>query len=694
MNKKMIFIIIIGLIPFLMNAQMVLRIEDSTQLPSYHLNEFIVAASKDNTKLKELPASVSILQNAVIEENELRTINEVSILVPNVVMPDYGSKLTSPIYIRGIGSRINAPSVGLYVDGVPYFEKAAFEFDLFDIERIEILRGPQGTLYGRNSMGGLISVVTKSPMQYQGTNLKLSAANYGNYSINAGHYNKLSDAFAVSLSLNYQHGDGFFTNDYTNDKVDEINSYGLNNKIIYKVTENLTFENIFSAELSKQGGYPYAIFNDSTQEVENINYNQYSSYDRKLINNAFKTKYSARNWELTNSFSFQHLNGDQRIDQDFTPDSLYFVQQAQLQNMFSDEIIVKSIGNKKYQWLFGGFGFIQSFNTDVEVDIYTANMWYVKGYQPTISGAALFHQSTYHFNDHFSIIAGIRYDYESSEMRYSYIGTRGGNPLPETDTLYPKLTDHVLLPKIAFNYNNNDFSVYASYTTGYKPGGFNSTFEKPEHLMFKNEESHNYEAGIKTSIFNNFIYADMAVFYTELKNQQIYRSVPSGRGSYLDNAGLSENKGFELVLKNKPLKGFVGMISYGYTNSKILEYVKDSTTNYNGNYTPYIPRNTISVQLNQSIMFSQAKLLDKIRLNVLFSMNGKQYWNLENTYEEGAYSLLNAKVSFYRKNFQLDIWGKNLLNTEYKAFLFEAIGNTYAQMGKPFQVGVNLSVHF
>ena len=92
-------------------------------------------------------------------------------------MPDYGSKQTSPIYIRGIGSKINAPSVGLYVDGIPHFENSAFDIDLSNISQIEILRGPQGTLYGRNTIGGIINIYTKSPLTYQGTTFKVGAGN-------------------------------------------------------------------------------------------------------------------------------------------------------------------------------------------------------------------------------------------------------------------------------------------------------------------------------------------------------------------------------------------------------------------------------------------------------------------------------------------------------------------------------------
>ncbi|MGB4413635.1 MAG: Plug domain-containing protein, partial [Paludibacter sp.] len=126
------------------------------KIDSIGLNEIVVQASRDNSKLKTIPNSVSIISSKQIESLGINSLADVTSTVANLFMPDYGSKLTSPIYIRGVGSRINAPSVGLYVDRVPYFEKAAFNFDFFDVNRIEVLRGPQGTQYGRNTMGGIV----------------------------------------------------------------------------------------------------------------------------------------------------------------------------------------------------------------------------------------------------------------------------------------------------------------------------------------------------------------------------------------------------------------------------------------------------------------------------------------------------------------------------------------------------------
>lgn len=156
----------------------------------------IIASPKENRKLRELPTASTLLSQQDMQANQVTNLKGLSTLVPNIFIPDYGSKLTSAIYIRGIGSRINTPSVGLYVDNVPYIDKSAFDFNYSDIERIDVLRGPQGTLYGRNTMGGLIKVHTKSPFSYQGTDLRLSAGTYGNYNASVTHYHRMSEQFA------------------------------------------------------------------------------------------------------------------------------------------------------------------------------------------------------------------------------------------------------------------------------------------------------------------------------------------------------------------------------------------------------------------------------------------------------------------------------------------------------------------
>ncbi len=692
---KYVFILLI-ICTLNLSAQVNSLSVDSMVMRMIELGEIVIKASKDNVTFKAMPASVSVISSNSIAENGIQSLNEISATAPNFFMPDYGSKLTSPVYIRGIGSRINSPSVGLYVDYVPYFEKAAFDFDFFDIKRIEVLRGPQGTLFGRNTMGGIVNIVTTSPMDYTGTHINLSAGNYGTYSLNTGHYGKISEKFGYSVALNYLHNDGFYTNHFTGNQVDKLNSYGFRNRMIFEVSKKLTFENIIGYELSKQGGYPYALYNDSTSSAENINYNQYSSYNRSLFSDAFLIKYSGNNFELMGTTSYQYLDDIQDIDQDFTPDSLYFISQKQRQNMISQEVIVRSNGKHRYNWLIGGYGFYQAFDNGVNVDAYATNLSYLKTYDHVIDGYAFFHQSS--LNDfilnNLTITGGIRLDSEQDLLDYTYDRNLNGIQALLADTLYPALESLEIIPRFAVNYKVKNSNFYLVVARGYKTGGFNSTFERSEDLTFNPEYSWNYEAGVKTPLLNNRLYADVALFFIDWKNQQIYQTVPSGRGSMLKNAGHSISRGGELSLKTMPLKGFEFTMAYGYTHATFKTYELNATTNYNGKFLPYVPRHTISLQAAKTINLRKSLVLDNIRFNILYRGVGDIYWDEENIVKQPFYGLLDAKVSFIRKSLQFDIWAKNILDTYYESFYFEALGNKYVQTGKPAHVGINLSVKF
>lgn len=666
------------------------------KMDSVELKELVVEASKDGSQLKKLPASVSILSTNQIESLGLNSLTDVTSTVANLFMPDYGSKLTSPIYIRGVGSRINAPSVGLYVDHVPYFEKASFNFDFFDISRIEVLRGPQGTQYGRNTMGGIVNILTKSPLNYQGTDLNIQAGTYGSYLLNVGHYAKSSERFAYSLSLNYRHNDGFFTNDFLNQKVDILDSYGMRNRLIWNVTDRFSIENILSFEHSVQGGYPYAVYNESIGKAEEIRYNQESGYNRDLLSNALLLKHKADNYNLTSTTSYQYLSDKQSIDQDFTVDSLYFVIQRQKQNMISQELTIQSNGKKKYNWIFGVYGFAQQFDNHVNVNTYKAKTETTKKYDHTIAGGALFHQST--LNDfpikNMNITAGIRLDTETDQLGYQYDRIKNGVFTSLADTTYKSLKSIQILPKLAINYKLGNTNLYALISRGYKTGGFNSTFERPEDLTFDPEHSLNYEIGAKSSIFENKLFVEGSLFYIDWKNQQIYQATPSGTGSMLKNAGHSVSKGVELSLNTASIQGFELMASYGYTHATFISNVLSATVDYSGNYIPYVPKNTIAAQLKKTIEITNSVLLNRIVMSVLHKGIGSIYWDDKNSHRQDFYNLIDARISFVRKNVQFDLWGANLGSTVYESFYFESLGKKYVQNGKPLQAGVKLALKF
>ena len=164
--KNFLLAFILGTLPFLATGKPIPAITDSLGNRIYNLNAItIISNPKWDSKLFEFPGSISYLNTGNLDEMNIRSVKDISTVVPNLFIPDYGSKLISSAYIRGIGSRINSPAVGLYVNNVPYLDKSAFDFDFIDIASIEVLKGPQGTLYGRNTMAGLVNIKTLSPFE-------------------------------------------------------------------------------------------------------------------------------------------------------------------------------------------------------------------------------------------------------------------------------------------------------------------------------------------------------------------------------------------------------------------------------------------------------------------------------------------------------------------------------------------------
>lgn len=695
-NKIILFVLFVSL--FLINKLYSKENEnlDTLAKKSYSSEGLVIMAPKDAMLLKVLPSSITLIESQTLLDNGVTSLRDLTSIAPNFFMPDYGSKLTSPVYIRGIGSRINSPSVGLNVDYVPYFEKASFDFDLFGIERVEILRGPQGTLYGRNTMGGIINVFTKSPLKHEGTEAFVNAGNYGFFNAGVNHYGSLRKTFGYSIGMNYLNEDGFFENNFTGKKSDAMQSIGSRIRLIHQPNDYFSFENISSFERSKQDGYPYAKINLKDNSVENVNYNQPSYYDRDLFSNAFVMKVDNENFEIISTTSFQLLNDINAIDQDFTKDSLYFVTQWQDHKMFSQELITKSKYNEAYEWLFGIYGFYQNFNNKVDVEYYKAKSLTVKEYFHDIYGGAVFHQSTLNnfIFKNLSVIGGIRFDYELDAMDYVASSTVNNIYKPVADTTYNPLSSFEIMPKFALKYELNLYtSFYSTLSRGYKTGGFNTTFERPEDVTFDPEQSWNYEFGFKLNLFDGLLYTDFAVFYIDWQNQQIYQPVPSGRGSMLKNAGESTSQGLEFSLNALPFNDFEANISFGFTDARFKSHVVDSSKNYSGNYIPYVPELTFSAQASYMIHFN-SELIKGIRLNSQFRYVGKHYWNERNIGHQDAYGLLDANITIQTSYFNLDVWAKNIFDVQYSAFYFEALGNSFVQQGRPARIGVRVSTTF
>ncbi len=658
-----------------------------------NIKEVVVNASKTDLLQKNAPMLVSIINSKTIASEKINDIGDLNARVPNLFMQKHGTRLTSPIYIRGIGSRINSPAIGLYVDGIPYFELGSFNFEMYDIKKIEVLRGPQGTLYGRNTMGGLINIITAQPDE---KTQAYAYFLYGNYNTmkTVLHYNQpIGKKLIMLIDAEHSQSNGFFKNTYLNSPADANSNCSGRLKLQYKANKRLQTNFVLNYDISKNSGYPYALYDTTNQSISNIAYDQVSSYSRQMLSAGLKIKYTAKNFVLQNATSYQNLADTQKIDQDFTPKNLLFVNQNRTHKSFVNEFSIKSKNNAKIKWIAGIFAFKNIKNK--QVDVYynqdavvlfhlPSTMIKYKTYKQPVEGSAVYGQVSLPL-DKFTLTAGIRGDYEKDNLNYSYTlhMLKADLIQPNVDTFN---TYFEILPKLNLSYRlNNNVFFYTSFTKGYKAGGFNSTFERKEDISFNPEYSYNYEAGIKSSLLNNSLFINASAFYIDWLNQQVYQPVPSGHGAMLKNAGHSMSKGLELEIRTIPVKNLQAWFYGGYNDVRYLQYKKDDKTDYSGNKIPYIPLYTSDLGLSYNINFN-SKFFQKLTLTADYQMIGKFYWNDANTAYQKPYSLLNANIALKTKHFIFGVAGKNLLNTNYNAFYFEELGNSYAQKGFPMQI--------
>ncbi len=768
----------------------------------------VIATPKENRKLRELPAATTVLSQKDMQANQVNSVKRLSGLIPNIFIPEYGSKLTTSIYIRGIGSRINTPAIGLYVDNIPYIDKSAFDFNYSDIERIDVLRGPQGTLYGRNTMGGLIKVHTKSPFTYQGTDIRMGAATYNDYNVSLTHYHRISDQFAFSTGGFYEHTGGFYQNSArNNERVDKGNAGGGRFRGIYLPKDNLKLDLNVSYEYSDQGGYPY-FYTGITQEGVNkgkteereemigkIAYNDRSNYYRNLLNAGFNVEYQAKNFILSAVTGYQHLKDRMFLDQDFTEKNIFNLTQKQKLNTISEEIVLKSKPNRKWEWTTGIFGFYQTLNTDgpvtfkedgvketiegntnsifenlgnkapkMSMSVLNPTLRVSGNFDTPIWNGAIFHQSTFNnlFTKGLSFTVGLRLDYEKMSMKYNSASDPlnfdfnfAMGPMVITakdliaDAAYNgKLSeDYVqLLPKFALQYEwRKGNNVYTTVSKGYRSGGYNvqmfsdiitgqqahsmveaikksAEFEKYSTLIegmigdkmpaipevkdattYKPEYSWNYEVGTHLTLWEGKLWADLAAFYMDTRDQQLSQFIGSGLGRTTINAGKSNSYGAEASLRASLTNELSLNASYGYTYATFTDYIineadKDGNltvkADYNGKYVPFVPKHTLNIGGEYAITCSSRSIFDRIVFQANYNAAGRIYWTELNDVSQSFYGTLNWRANLEKGNAMISFWARNFLDKDYAAFYFETMNKGFMQKGRPVQFGIDLRCRF
>lgn len=665
---------------------------DSSANKNVPLDEIVVTDFKQN-KRNLTSTAVSTINVQQLHNQQIVNLKELTAVMPNFYMPDYGSYANTPVYIRGIGTKSKGSAVGFYVDGVPHFESSAFNIDLSDIAAVNVFRGPQGTLYGRNTIAGIINVYTHNPLDYQRTRIKVGYGRYNDFIAQASNYAKISEKFGISTAASYHHNDGMFTNHFLNEKADKLNEGEGRIGLYWRPTTNWLLHLNSTLTYSEQNGYPYAPYDIVKDELLPISYNRNSTYRRLISSTGLNAQYENNHISFNSQTSYQFIKSHQGLDQDFTPQDVYFVDNSYHQNMLSQELTLKSNDKGRYQWIIGLFGMLLHSNQFAETSYFTRDFSTPTTYKNPTAGYAIYHQSSYNIWRGMSATVGLRFDYEHAKTTYNQDKT----------TLSTGVTTHAkdfvssasfrqFTPKFTLQYlTNKDNLYYISITRGYKPGGFNTIFKTDAERTYDPEYSWNYEVGTRLKFLNGRLTAEADLFYIDWRHMQTTYTVP-GVGNVIANAGHTDSKGFELSLAYHPIKSLQLNLNYGYTHARYLEYKKSAREDFSGNRLPMVPNHTLSLNGTYTIM--PAGWFDKIVFNTGLTGLGRIYWADDNIVRQNFYATLNAKVSLTKGIFTWEVWGKNLTATNYMAYGFKASQGNYAQRGKPLTFGTAVSVSF
>ena len=312
----------------------------------YDLDEVVVVSqSKEYMKLRHQPMSSTVLTDNEIGSLGLRDLREISDYVPSFVMPNYGARFTSSIYVRGIGSRVNSPSMGIYVDDIPLMNKSAFNSHTWQLERVDVLRGPQGTLYGVNTEGGLVRQYTKSPLRHQGTDVSLGFGTHFYRNIEVAHYNKVNDQLAFSVAAFYDGTNGFWKNTLTDERADDMNEAGGRFRLIYQPTQRLSFDWISDYQYVRQKAYPYGILAPESGDVlTDPNQNHQSKYKRNMFNSGLAVKYQGCGFDFHSNTSYQLLKDNLFMDNDYSDVDFVTVAAMPLLRSLPLRVIIRAAG--------------------------------------------------------------------------------------------------------------------------------------------------------------------------------------------------------------------------------------------------------------------------------------------------------------------------------------------------------------
>ena len=649
---------------------------------TFEAQELIVTAQKQEEELKDVPVSVTVMTGYDIEDKHIDGLWSMSDHIPGLIIYDVGmSDFFAAPSMRGITAPANTftTSVGLYIDGVPILSSPGYTSPLLDIERIEVLRGPQGTLYGKNTEAGVISIVTRQPDNEW----------RGKISVEAGEDNKrlvmglvsgplVQDKLCFSLAGQFDSKDGFIKNAYLGGYDNDRERYFGRGQLRWTPTPDWDISLMWSRYAADEGGETYtageAIYSMLGLPAPPPRTTSCDLRPRKEYYNdiqALKIAYDLNESTSITSITTRKMTDAYNVgDHDFTP--------MHLEHGYMDSEYSNMTQEVRLNWqsdrMKGLFGVYADTHLNDHVVAYTApdnSSTDVTNREMSGDSYALFGQVDYGLTEAFHLIGGLRYEKQNMDLEDNML-------LWDEDKSWDKLT-----PKLTLQYRfTPQTNVYATVSEGFRTGGFNYSTTDPQYISFEPEELWNYEIGAKISLFDDRLFVRASLYYMEIQDMQVDQA-ESAMIQYITNAAEATSKGGEIELTARPVKGLSVTAGLGI-NDTTYDTFQDTMGDYSGNKAAYAPEYTVNLGISyrhRNGLFVAADMVGY----------GDMYIDKANENKVGAYELVNTKVGYEFDGLDVYLYADNLFDTEYNYINYAGYYNIYSP---PREIGLQLAYRF
>ena len=676
---------------------------------SIRLNPVIVTARRWTEFAQDLPQSITVMDETTLRDAGITSVREASYLIPNMIVTEFSSRRLSFPTFRGISTGIGDPSVTTYVDGVPQLKISSTNISMLDVVRLEFLRGPQGTLYGRSSIGGLIKLETARPTN---TPTLRGSTTFGNYDLQEHTLSYsgpiVEDKWFISVSGMYSERDGYTTNTVTGNRVDDRRSTFGRVKILFTPDDRNDIEFTIYNERSRDGGFALGFLSLLETQPHTISEDFEGKADRDILSNSLTWTHHGESVDIVSISSYVDWDIDEESDIDFlnfdgirrmTRESQeYFYQEFRISS--ASDKPVEFNNNMSLKWLVGGSLF-SSDGKEAATNINRPLVFLLPGFTSddvgTITdsgdfedlGLAAFGQVTLTMNENLDLTAGLRFDYEDKDADITNAENTVGTT-SSTLTSFSESYDEVVPSFSAALHLKDDAMVYARAAKGFKAGGFNVAAPAGE-TIYGTETSWTYEAGIKTTWFEERLILNAAVFYIDWDDLQLSLFDPVKRKGFIDNAGQATSTGVEFELTGRVAEGFDIFAGFGYTDAEFDSFVDQFGNNVAGNNLAFVPDTTFNVgaQVNGDLGNGTSWFARGEYVNI-----GTYQLDAANTQSQ-QFELTNFRAGVEWNNVRVEGWIRNAFDEDYVLVAFPLTSTVFiGENGVPRTYGVTVSIQF